>query len=167
MTQNQMFVGGQTLAEARETVEAKLGEGTTCPCCNQYAKRYRRKLNTGMAISIIWLVRTWKANGEAFVNVPKIAPRRVIASRPFDKLKLWGLATDLPRTTEEKKRSGFWRPQILGVEFSEARIAIPSYLEVFNSKIGAKSAKLITIEEVPKFNYQEMMATITEQEGIG
>ena len=33
-----------TLTEAKQWLKERLDEGTRCPCCNQYAKIYKRKI---------------------------------------------------------------------------------------------------------------------------
>ncbi len=59
---NQMSMFGinpqrDTLAEAIAEVRAKLDDGVTCPCCKQFAKRYRRKIHATMAACMIVMRR--------------------------------------------------------------------------------------------------------------
>ena len=45
----------QAVERLRAEVQAGLDDGTICPCCDKYVRRYRRKLNASMARSLIWL----------------------------------------------------------------------------------------------------------------
>ena len=46
-----------TLTRARADLQSRLADGVTCPCCDQYAKIYRRPLNANMAIFLCSLVK--------------------------------------------------------------------------------------------------------------
>lgn len=49
-------IGGNSIDDAKVAFQSKLDEGTTCPCCGRFAKRYRRKINSSMGASLVALV---------------------------------------------------------------------------------------------------------------
>ncbi|MCI0664793.1 MAG: hypothetical protein L0220_27335, partial [Acidobacteria bacterium] len=51
------FRDDMTLAEARHLLETLLPVGHACPCCDQFAKEYRRLINSGIARALILLYR--------------------------------------------------------------------------------------------------------------
>ena len=78
----------EALHAIRERLRENLDEGVTCPCCGQYAKRYKRKLNSSMAAALCWL---WTHSGYAWCDVPSQAPSWVLKAREYPKLAWWGL----------------------------------------------------------------------------
>lgn len=52
-----------TLQDAKQYIAENIDKGVACPCCDQLAKMYARKLNTGMAYSLIKVARAYP-NGE-------------------------------------------------------------------------------------------------------
>jgi hypothetical protein len=83
------------LKDARDLFfkEIETPAGTTCPCCDRYAKLYKRKLNTGMVRTLVWLyMRNAKFGAYAWIDVPRTAPRRTLNSAETGKLAHWGLA---------------------------------------------------------------------------
>lgn len=55
------FNDSMPLSDARATLRTLVDVGHQCPCCRQFSKVYRRRLNAGMAAS---LVKLWAAVGE-------------------------------------------------------------------------------------------------------
>ena len=56
----------ETIKEAKEHLRNNFEEGIDCPCCGQFVKLYKRKLNSGMAATLIRIV---KFNGSSEVHV--------------------------------------------------------------------------------------------------
>lgn len=151
-----------TVAEARAHLFDNYDKGVMrCPCCDRIVKLYRRKFNVGLARSIIWLVRYSAERNPTgdWINVPKKAPRHVLASREFDKLRDWGLAVSKTNTDTKKRSSGMWLPTPKGESFVRAGLAIPAELRVYNKVVLDMSQKHITVREALRtsFDYATLM----------
>ena len=76
--------------QQRELV-SKLDVGTYCPTCNRFMKRYKRKLNSGMSRTLIWLYHYQRESGKHWVRVADAAPTYVLRTNEISRLVLWGL----------------------------------------------------------------------------
>lgn len=144
-----------TLLDARRYVQNKREEGVFCPCCGQYAKTYRRKLNSEMALWLIWLVKQFKLKPDDWVDV-KTAPLR---GGDYGKLIHWGLAAQCLNTDKTKRTSGLWKPTEKGIHFSQRRVRVPSHVYLYNNEVLGFRDTLIDIEEAlgERFDYAELM----------
>ena len=147
-----------TLAEARLAVLENREKGITCPCCDKFARSYRRKFNATMTRSLIWLVRSWK-NTQTWVDVPSTAPRWLVRSNQLPTVRWWDLIERCPNDNPEVKHSGLWRPTQKGLEFAYKRIKIPAKALTYDGKVIALEGDLVTIEDTlgTKFDYAELM----------
>lgn len=153
---------GMSLAEAQRIVRDKRAEGVECPCCEQYCKVYKRRLNGAMAQWLIWLVREHETGGgEAWLHVndgPVIQSRK--GGGDFAKLAHWGLIQERPNDEDEAKRaSGYWRPTTSGVDFAHGRITVSAYVFIWNNNVVEFSEEHATIQQAlgARFNYRELM----------
>ena len=148
-----MIAPGHTLIEAREYVGARLDAGVTCPCCDQYVRRYRRKLNANMIQFLISLYR-W-GSVSPWVDYRKCRFR----GRDYNYLAHWGLAELQPNDDTKKKASGLWRITPEGAQFALRRIVVPKYLYFLNNAVVGKSDELTDVLTAlgSQFNYQELM----------
>lgn len=160
-----LFRACTTIQEALDVIMEHRDDphGIRCPCCNQMVKRYRKKLNSGMAAELVQLVylsgveRRW-------VHISKEAPVSVINSRQVSALKHWDLV--------ERKRGydvakgkwhnikGVWRPTRRGRQFVVNRWQImPTHIYVFNDKREGFSNTTCTIEQAlgEHFDLDELM----------
>ena len=82
-----------TLEEARAALEAGLDKGTHCPCCEQYAKICRRKLNSGMTRSLISLYKRTRDFGDEWIDITKTLQLSgiIAANANAALLRHWGL----------------------------------------------------------------------------
>ena len=120
----------------RERLRENLDEGVTCPCCGQYAKRYKRKLNSSMAAALCWL---W--------THPKLA--------------WWGFIEEKPKEEHHKGRtSGLWRVTQLGADFARSCVSVPRYAFVYNGTVEdftTGDAISIRCALGDRFDYAELM----------
>jgi hypothetical protein len=155
----------RTLAAARRRLLELLDDGSLCPCCGQWAKRYRRALNSTMVRSLLWLVqasrRDVELGGSGWIDVPADAPKWVTKTNQHATLRWWGLAERLPSDVPAKKHSGVWRPTRLGRRFVDGEALVPSHLLHYNNEVvGDPSAKSIGVMEALDgggFDYEETM----------
>jgi len=160
----------RTLAAARRRLMELLDDGSWCPCCGQWAKRYRRALNSTMVRSLIWLVEESRREVEegepGWVDVPAVAPRWVTTTNQHATLRWWGLAERLPSGTPAKKHSGVWRPTELGRRFVYEDALVPSHILHYNNEVHEDpSASRVEVRDallVGGFDYEETMNSISE-----
>lgn len=142
------------LLAVKNWLRSEAREGTVCPACEQRVQVYRRRLNSGMAHS---LIRMYLAGGLDFVHVPTAVGSR---SREEGKLRYWGLIEE--ETTEHRPdggRTGHWRVTKLGELFVLNQAKVYSHARVYNGRCLGLVGDLITIEDAlaAKFNYTDLM----------
>ena len=80
-----------TLRQARDHMTERFDEGTKCPCCGQFVKRYKRKLNSGMART---LIQMFKHHPDRYIDVkPFLLNHGYKNSHDWTLLKHWGILT--------------------------------------------------------------------------
>ena len=152
----------RTLREARAALMAELDDGVICPCCDQMARLYTRKLNSGQARALIGLCFEHKDNidkgGDGWVHFTPKHPTRD-GGGDFAKLRFWGLVEDMPADTEKKRTSGYWKPTTKGREFALNRIRVLSHIMLYNGELKGFSGDDISIIDAlgEHFNYAELM----------
>jgi hypothetical protein len=150
-----------TIADARETFRNGLSGGVTCPCCDRHAQIYKRKLNSAMAISLIWLVKYCRT-GEQWAHFPSLAPAALVRTNQLSTLKLWGLIERKPRGENDKgKHSGYWKPTESGRAFADETLEVPSFMMVYNDQIQSASPVNVGIREClgTHFDYDDLMTS--------
>lgn len=127
----------QTVAQARAKLRDALvaGESSTCPCCDQFVKLYRRKLNAGMAHSLVVL---WKHARSHFVHVPTVVGRE---SADQALLRYWELIEAHP------EQSGYWRVTELGEQFVTGQITVPSHVLLYNNRFLGLDGDSVSIQD--------------------
>tara|TARA_Y100000590_G_C15471202_1_gene920230 strand:+ start:32 stop:556 length:525 start_codon:yes stop_codon:yes gene_type:complete len=142
---------GRKLAEARAEVEAGRAEGIECPCCEQFCRIYRRKLNNEMARWLIWLVR----QGSGWVDVKKSNVR----GGDYGKLIHWQLVEQKRNADTAKRTSGLWRHTQAGADFAHGRSRVPSHVFIYNNAPVGFSDLTIDIREAlgRGFDYADLM----------
>lgn len=113
---------GQALPSTLREI-AKAGPDK-CFCCGGITRLYRRKLNSGMAAALCWVVAN---HGREWVHMPTQAPRRVLRNGNHTKLPHWGFMEAKPNDDPSKKDSGYFRATSLGEQFARGRITTQSH----------------------------------------
>jgi len=115
-----------TLGEAREWLRLRTEGGASCPCCTQFAKVYRRRINSAMARGLATLFRN---AGQTFSHTPTL-----VRSHEFAQLQWWELieADDVVR---DVGRSGMWRVTDKGRAFLQETITVPKYARVYDQRL--------------------------------
>jgi len=147
------------LRETQEEFHQKLHEGDqlTCPVCDQNCKVYKRKLNSGMAAALCWLVRVFDGG---WIDVPSDAPRFVLRTKEYGTVRHWGLIEQRPNDDNpSKKESGLWMPTEEGIAFAKGQIRVPKHVYLYNNKPLQFSDEDTNIVEAlgDKFDYAELM----------
>jgi hypothetical protein len=140
-----------TLAELRDWLNSLLQDGVHCPCCGQYAKLYRRKINAGMARA---LIVSYRIGGGDYVHVTQLG------SHEIAQLQWWQLVEEMPAKRPDGGRTGWWRPTGLGMDWIYRRARVPKYVLVYDGALQAKPhGDPISVADAlgSKFNLADLM----------
>jgi hypothetical protein len=155
-----------TLAEATTWLRAHVKKGAVCPCCEQGAKIYQRKLSSSMAAALILIRRAFRKQSD-WLHVPEYltevaANGAIIRGGDWAKLVHWGLleAKDDEKRKDGSRRVGFYKITQLGIDFVEGRVRVPRYVYIYAQKRVGVSDKTTSVQEAlgDRFNYGEMMS---------
>lgn len=145
-----------TLAEARAQLRLLIDEGHACPCCTQFAKVYRRKINSTMARTLIRIARADSSQGfGTFIHTASLPGDTHEASQ----LSWWDLIEEERVRRPDGGRAGHWRLTNVGRLFVLARISVAKYAHIYDGRVLRMSGEPITIHQAlgAKFNYHELM----------
>ena len=150
-----------TLEAAREWLRDQAARGDRCPCCRQFVKVYRRKLNSGMARALILFYQLdrrgkpgrWLHWRDANGSIARFCAE-------YSKLGYWGLLEPKPHAIGEKKSSGLWRITDAGRAFARNETQVFSHAKLYDSRLLALNGGAISIVDAlgKRFNYAELMA---------
>lgn len=149
------------LFEVKEWLEEQLDNGgAECPCCGQYARRYRRKLNSNMAAS---LIKAWCVAGDEWFHAPTVLGRN---DGELAKLRYWGLVEEERRARPDGGRAGWWRVTPQGKIYVKGHTSVPAHALIYDGqllRLDASSGR-VTIHDAlgDKFSYRELMGEKVE-----
>jgi hypothetical protein len=143
------------LHEVRDWLRERVKHGAECPCCAQYAKVYRRKINASMAVG---LIRMYRMADTDWVHVPDLN----LPGGDLLKTRYWGLIESHPEITEREdgsKRVGIWRLTGIGERFVLGGFAVPKYAHIYANRALNYSGPPVSIREAlgDRFDYRELM----------
>lgn len=147
----------QGLGEAKAYLRENYKKGCNCPVCGQFVKRYKRKLNSGMARTLIAIYKHHKYHP---VNVKDfLRSKKMQNNHDWTLLRYWGLIVEHENLDEKKKSSGVWSITTKGIHFVENRVRIASHVFIYNTKVeGFSLTDTNIVESLGKhFNYKELM----------
>jgi hypothetical protein len=164
----------ETIKEAKAHLRANYQKGVNCPCCDQFVKMYKRKLNSGMALFLIGLYKLYQRDfktklkcetSETLVFRGFYQNKEVfemmnikVTSLDYSVLKHFKLIE--PRVSEgSKKDSGYWRITNSGTLFVQNLIPSSKHVYIYNNTYQGCSEEEVGIYQVlgDKFNYEELM----------
>lgn len=146
-----MVTVNDTIAAGKAWLLARLDDGDSCPLCGQHAKMYKRKINSGMARSLIHIYRI---GGQGWVHVRAIGA----ASREEGKLAYWGLLEEQTGVGLHGGRAGYWRVTDKGLAYING-LKVPKYAKVYDGKVRGFEGDLVGIRDAlgTKFSFEELM----------
>jgi len=158
---------GETIDEAQEWLAEHFESGETCPCCDQFVKLYKRKLDAGMARALIITHNENIANPDTvWFPVNDLLKKRKISTgaSTISMLKHWGLLypkSDAP-PKEGAKSAGLYCITELGTLFALDQVSVKKHIYIYNKTLFSPeeaSKEFITIREAlgDKYDYSEMM----------
>jgi hypothetical protein len=147
-----MMDDAATLGEAREWLRARVKEGERCPCCTQFAKIYRRNINSGMARA---LITQWRYARYDYAHTAGLARWTHEAAQ----LVWWGLLESEGIKREDGGRTAWHRITPQGGLFVTNDIRVPKYAVVYDGRLMRLEGKNIGIMDAlgKRFNYRELM----------
>ena len=165
-----MTYDGNDLEQARLWVQTNMRKGVPCPCCNQYCRVYKRKLNTTMALAMVMIYRHFKSHPrDTWLHVAAflVAVKRdsTIAGGDVAKLRFWGLIVPMKdERSDGSDRIGRYGITPVGQQFVEGKIAVPRYVYLYNQGLLRLSEEMITIQQAlgDRFSYSELMKGTVE-----
>ena len=130
-------------------------EGVRCPCCGQFAKVYRRKLNRTMVKALHTLQ---KAGGYGFF----VHAQSFLSSNAFGgdvgKLRHWGLVEELQERRDDGGRAGYWKVTQRGLAFLAGIMWVPKYAHLYDGRLLRHSGDNVSIAQVAvEFRLDDLM----------
>jgi len=155
-----------TIQEAIAFLETHRDTGVDCPCCGQYVKLYKRKLNAGMARFLIGLYRLGKKNiGDMYFSPSAVLEEMEIPNTQaldYSILKHFSFIKENDDKRENKSKAGFWMLTSSGEQFVLQNILTAMYVHVYDNRLFSTSGDSIRIKEAlgGKFIYDELMSGV-------
>lgn len=151
---------GLSVEEAKLFIEQNVDKGILCPCCNQFVKKYKRKLHHSMALTLIYLCR-YDRRAYNWIDVKDFLRQyKLKNTHDWTLLKHWGLIHEKPKDETSKTRtSGYWKITEKGYLFMENKIRVPERIILLNNDFLGYSENTTDIKEAlgNYFNYEELM----------
>lgn len=143
-------------ARTRFFEEIKRTNGTTCPVCKRWGKRYKVKLNSSMAAALL----TMAADPTRWFNSGEFRGHATIQCSSLSIMKHWGLVETRPAEGDQKY-SGEYRLTQLGFDFAEQRETLYSHVLIYNDRFLGYSGRLINIVDAlgRHFSYHELITS--------
>jgi len=157
---------GTTILEAKEFLRQHWKKGVQCPCCTQRVQLYSRKLNSGMAWTLIQIYfETGRCKADSAMDsllwIPVkefLRANKLHNGHDWTLLQHWGLLEER-KTDSGLPNSGRWRITENGIKFVRNQLTVPKHLSFYNSKVWGKSDEMINIKQAlgQKFDYNQLL----------
>lgn len=151
------FHDAMPLGEARDILRELVDDGAECPCCKQFAKVYRRKVNSSMARGLIAI---WRSCGTEWCYLPDVRGRVFKGdNREESKLRYWDLLEEEAELRPDGGRAGVWRITPAGERWVNNGSNIPKYARIYNKRLLGLTGEPVSIVDAlgTKFNYRDLM----------
>jgi len=161
----------ETLEDAKAWLRARFEEGARCPCCDQFVKLYKRKLNSTMARALILVYHYFeRPDADEWLHVPSYL-NWTQALGDAAKLHRWALIEPKGGIRDDgSTKVGYYRITDLGRRFVRGEASVPKYVYLYNQKVVNRSdadTTRTTITEAlgDRFDYAELMSATPESPG--
>lgn len=146
--------------EPQQPVKDKYDLGCRCAACGSYLKRYKRTLNSSMALTLIHL---YKAGVRDYVHVERwLSENGHPRSGDFHKLTLWGLLDKLVEDRADgSQRNGFYKLNGRSILFIEGKLKVQKYAVILNGNFQGFEGEEVSINQClsVKFDFNKLMNT--------
>jgi hypothetical protein len=145
-----------TLGDARKLLRTLVEKGHQCPCCKQFAKVYKRPINSKMAQALIRLKHLRLQHEQEYFHVDTFAR----GSHEAAQLQWWGLIEESKEPRADGCKAGWWRMTMDGVAFVNRSIKQPKYARVYDGRLLGFVGEEVDIVAClgKKFDYNELMS---------
>ena len=155
-----------TLEDAKEWLRKHFADGASCPCCDQYVKLYKRKLNSSMAYALLMIYKFFENNSDEWLHVPSYLSRinstATVRGGDWSKLRHWGLIEAQKAVRDDgSERVGHYRITELGKQFVRSQARVRKHVYLYNQRpIKRPDDETVSIVEAlgEKFDYTELMS---------
>ena len=146
------------LVHVESWMRQNVDKGVRCPACHQFAKVYKRKINSGMARSLIRMYLAGGADKLEYIHVPTAVGSR---SREEGKLRYWGLVEEELEKRPDGGRAGYWRVTPSGELFVKGLMTVYSHARIYDGRCLGLTGPQVSILDAlgDKFDYAELMGT--------
>tara|TARA_R110002126_G_scaffold129114_2_gene271829 strand:- start:1016 stop:1474 length:459 start_codon:yes stop_codon:yes gene_type:complete len=147
----------ETIKDAKDYLRSELEKGATCPCCSQRVQMYRRKLNSGMAYTLIAI---YKHSKDFFHVKDMLRIKKFKNSHDWTLLKFWGFIESKYGNREDGNQyTGYYKITKDGIDFVLGNLLANSHIFIYNKKHYGSSNNKINIKKAlgDKFNYNELI----------
>lgn len=135
----------ETVEAARKFVKENFHKGCKCPVCEQTVKLYRRKLNSGMALTL-WQMFIVEPKGNKPIHVKDLLREKSLPNtHDWTLLAHWGIIEGAGNPT------GYWKVTPKGVDFIMGRLNVPDSIMMYNNKVAEIEG------EVTKISFREAL----------
>lgn len=147
------------LGEARDWLRNRIDEGASCPCCQQYARVYRRKITSRQAHGFILV---WRAAGIDWVHIPTVHPAFTGDGGKLSMLRYWGLLEEADDKRDDGGRAGWWRITSRGRLYLDDQLRVPKYARTYDGRCLSLVGEPVGIRDAlgTRFRYDELMAGV-------
>jgi len=150
----------ETIIEAKSFLKDNYKKGCECPACGHFVKMYKRKLNSGMALT---LLRIYK-HSRGWIKVKEwLRINKYKNNHDWTLLFYWGLLEEGDnRATKGGKTNGEWRITEKGIEFAQNKIIVSKYIYIYNNRfLGFDPDSTNIIDSLGNhFDYNELMSQL-------
>ena len=139
-------------------VEDRRDKGYICQCCNLFVKRYKRSINSNMALALLTL---YKSGVMDFVHLENLMQSKGY-KRCGDASYLihWRLLERCKEKREDNSsRNGKYKITSAGIMFCEQKIKVKQGIYIFNNTYEGFWGEDISIQDAlgEKFSYENLM----------
>lgn len=145
----------ETLQDAKDYLNENYKKGVKCPCCKQTVKLYKRKLNSGMARTLIAMFNGPEGN----IHVKDyLREKNLKNTHDFTLLKYWKLIVPIANC-DGGQELGLWSITDKGKQFCRGEIKVQKHVLILINKHIGFSEEETTIQESlgNHFDYDELM----------
>ena len=146
-----------TLAYARDWLRERVDDGHKCPCCSQFAKVYKRRINSRQARALIAM---YQAGGTDWCHLPDVEAPLHLGGSETGKARYWGLVEEASDEREDGGRSGMWRLTQGGVGYVQGYVLVQKYAHIYDGRCLGLSGEPVSIHDAlgVRFDYDELMS---------
>lgn len=153
----------KSLDDARGYLRNHWEDGCECPACHQHVQLYKRKLNSGMACTLIYIYREDNHLSKWIQVKEFLREQKYRNNHDWTLLRYWNLLEEKPKEeNDDVRNSGCWRITEKGRDFVEGTITVAKHIYLYNGKKYKPTAtvELTTIRQAlgDHFSYEELMS---------